>query len=203
MRKLLILMLVIGLASLANAVPMELWVAHGSAPGVPPLQGEYYDPVDSELILLPSDYLWVGIYNPVQGVPGAAQKPTAQFLLLETAPDVAWTGNWTTYVPPLVPGTPPNYYYGSAIDIFGDGSLIADTWMVNLSDGNPATFNAAGVLDAKELHCEELSLDNLVLLFDGATGYIDDMIIIHQIPEPATIALLGLGSLFLMRRRRK
>ncbi len=26
---------------------------------------------------------------------------------------------------------------------------------------------------------------------------------IHQIPEPATIALLGLGSLFLMRRRRK
>ena len=28
-------------------------------------------------------------------------------------------------------------------------------------------------------------------------------LVIHQVPEPATIALLGLGSLFLMRRRRK
>jgi len=202
MKKLLILMLVLGLASAASAVPMELRVAHGEAIGMPPDQVEYYDPVETELILFPSDYLWVGVYNPVDGVPGEMQKPLALYLLLVTCPDIKWTGNWAEYVPPLVEGTPPNEYYGDAIDVMGDGSIIADTWSMNLHDGAPDTFNLTGVLDAKELHCEEPSMDNVVHLFDGATGEIIDTIIIHQIPEPATMALLGLGSLFLLRRRK-
>jgi len=37
-----------------------------------------------------------------------------------------------------------------------------------------------------------------------ATGQVPSVAVtLHAIPEPATIALLGLGSLFLMRRRRK
>jgi hypothetical protein len=36
---------------------------------------------------------------------------------------------------------------------------------------------------------------------DGSTVNLVDSIIVHQIPEPLTLALLGVGGLFLRRRR--
>jgi len=52
-----------------------------------------------------------------------------------------------------------------------------------------------------EFHCEGLG-DVFIDLIDGNTGDILGTLLIHQIPEPATIAMLGLGGLAILRRRK-
>ena len=195
MRKLLILMLVLGMASAANAA-FTLVTATGPAPGVAPGQGDYSDPVDSELNIAPTDYLWVGIYNDTDGTTAVPQK--GQFLLALGTGPASWTYGSQMYQPPLVMGT-SNVYYGNSMDM-GIGLGPTDIWYAVLTDGVPGTFNLAGVLDAKELHCLELGEDAVVTLLD-TTLTVLDQITIHQIPEPMTMALLGVGALFLRRRK--
>ena len=191
MKKLLILMLVLGLTSAANAVIVGSYSLYVSTDGV-----NYVEGVDSEITLLPSDYLWIGVHNSVAGVAGATQKGV--FILGIQQPEVgpsdtSWTGAWQTYVPPLVPGTPDNEYVG--ID------LGFDYWILTLTDGNPGTFNGVGVLDAKELHCDFGPSEDVIWLLDAETGDPLDTLLIHQLPEPMTIMLLGLGGLLLRRRK--
>ena len=194
MRKLLILTLVLGMASMASAT-MTLVVGQSGTQGVAPAGDGYYDPVDTQLNILPSDYLWVGVYNDTDGVSGANEQ--GQFFMGIVTPDPAtWTGAWAQYKPPLVPGAPDNAYMGPTP--VGQPTPI-DMWNLALTDGVPLNFNLIGVLDAKELHCEELG-DVHVTLFNAGMVPIDT-ITIHQIPEPITMALLGLGGLFLRRRK--
>ena len=199
MKKLLILMLVLGLASTASAT-YTIRVAHGTSPGVAPdWETDYYDPVDTELVLEPSDLLWIGAYNDTLGVPGATQQVDNLFLAIaEPSPDTAWTGNWVMYSPPMVPGAPDNVYDGVQ-DFWGTGALI-DLWVLFPNNGVPDSFMGIGVIDAKELHCVEGPSDDLVYLIDQ-TGTIIDTILIHQVPEPMTVMLLGLGGLLLRRRK--
>lgn len=52
-----------------------------------------------------------------------------------------------------------------------------------------------------DFHCT-LEGDVYIYLTDG-TGYvIEDAILVHQVPEPMAIMLLGLGGLFLRRRKK-
>lgn len=49
--------------------------------------------------------------------------------------------------------------------------------------------------------CTVENLDAVITLLDSGTFAVMDSVVIHQIPEPITFALLGLGGLFLRRRK--
>ena len=175
MKKLLILMMVVSVASLASA---------GLTIGV----GDVPDPVDSEIVLMPSDIvtitlngdgvetgkpLWLSVVGPgtlnVQKSDNLVQEdlgiPDAGIFVIELGP------------------------------ILGDNTIMFDVLIPG------STLNILdGVLGTIEFHCEGEG-DVQLLLNDGDTMELLDSLIIHQIPEPMTMALLGLGGLFLRRRK--
>ena len=60
--------------------------------------------------------------------------------------------------------------------------------------------NEEGLLVSDIFHCEGEG-DVTLALIDYETGLILDTQVIHQVPEPATLALLSLGGLLLRRRQ--
>ena len=56
------------------------------------------------------------------------------------------------------------------------------------------------LIDGIKLHCEGLG-DVILTLLDAGSFEPLSRVVIHQIPEPITFALLGLGGLFLRRRK--
>ena len=68
----------------------------------------------------------------------------------------------------------------------------------------PGEPEVPGEIFFVDLHCELPYKDVLVELYDSRVdgGYtIVDSLIIHQIPEPATLLLLGLGGLLLRKKK--
>jgi hypothetical protein len=192
MNKLLVLVLVLGLVSMASATPKELKVAVGTGLGVAPGQGDYIDPVDSTVVVYASDLLWIGVYNTTPGGLGDTGQES-MFLGISDNAGGEWTGQWAQYSPPSVPNMLPNEYEG-VIEGYGD------LWLLNMTNGIPIDYMGVGVVDAQEFHCMGIG-DVVVGLYD-IDGNPVDSFIIHAIPEPATIALLGLGGLLLRRSRR-
>ena len=68
-----------------------------------------------------------------------------------------------------------------------------------LDTSDPYTQPSGKVIDGLVFHCERLG-DVTLTLFDVDLGVLDSQVI-HQIPEPITMVLLGLGGLFLRRRK--
>lgn len=184
MKKLLILMLVLAMTSMASAL-LQLSV-----------NGDM-DPTDSEYNVTPSDHLTLDIWTTTaisagsgEGyyalacttadgtISGGAAQIIQSDLTLTIADDAVGNG----YVP-LQSGD--NGVYGS---IFSTGGTI------------PAN---AVIFDEIDFHCESTT-DVLVYLIEVTAmwelGQVYDSVLIHQ-PEPMTIALLGLGGLFLRRRK--
>lgn len=184
MKKLLTLAVILGLASMASAGLLI------SVDGI-------VDPPDSSITIAPSDVVILDIYNTAAGFEGywvlycqtSCGTISGGYIAI-TDPDVASmcfidndaVGNG--YIP-LEPGA--NGVWGGAF-----GSI------------SPAKAVPAGVIyDGIEFHCE--APGDCVVILQQVTdmwelGVIYDTQIIHQIPEPATIALLCLGGLLLRKK---
>ena len=171
MKKLLVLMLVLGITSMATA---------GLTLTVNGLPAE-----DSTIVLNPSDVIMIGLYND-----GSVDK-TIGYLTIDGGPG-SWTGAYVINNPPAS-GNASTYAY-----LYPYPSALNGFVFLN-ADADPGHINGIGILGEFEFHCDDIG-DVLISYNDSATGLMDTLII-HQIPEPMTIGLLGLGGLFLRRRK--
>lgn len=187
MKKFLCLLLVLAMTSVATAGTAWFEV-------LSPLKESY----------LPSDYIEIGIM-----VDQAATAVTLGAFVSDNG-GVA-QGPWTlspnfNLLPN--PGVPVN-----------DGTILIELMSGNVNFGSPAV--PAGAIATMVFHVPELesstyiTLDDLVdmahqpfpystnVMFDDYSSVADiGELVIHVIPEPMTIALLGMGGLFLLRRRK-
>jgi hypothetical protein len=189
MKKLLIFVLVLGMASMASAV-LQISV-HNVPPG-----GETWDPMnpaDSEITIGPSQWLMIDIWTTTPIYLGHGE---GYFLLGIATTKGTLTGGVSKYPT----DNEVVYYSGMGTDYLPAGEA-GD--LVGI-----ATFRGAGnpitgiIVDEILFHCEKAG-DGAINLYstDWVTPTLIDSVIIHQIPEPATICLLGLGGLLLRRRK--
>ena len=82
------------------------------------------------------------------------------------------------------------------------GKDVASAVFVNLADSSipPAPLDGT-LVDLIDFHCDSDIGDVVLYLAHAGDFSIYDSQVIHQIPEPITFALLGLGGLFLRRRK--
>jgi len=183
----LVLMLVLGIASMASA-GLTLSVNGQPNPGV--------------ITLEPSDTIVLDVH----AMPGFG---LGDFLIslsnaqgsLDPSQVVLSDAYTTMYIPNYGAITQPWGLAWASV-----GNLPDDAQHFSLGGGNlPPTVTLYDelIMDGLVFHCEEPT-DVIITLEEylGAGEYaLLDQIIVHQIPEPITIGLLGLGGLFLRRRK--
>jgi len=173
MKKLLILVMVLAMASLASAT-LSISV-NGDVP-------------TGDITLVPSDFVTLDVHSDGQDLADAGA-----FLVVEGPGMVDISGAVNNYLPNTNGDT---LFIWSGDPLVGDGVFMDFTALAV-----PAPVLPAGILvDGIIFHCEGPG-DVVVSLymFRGELQLMDTQVI-HQVPEPVTIALLGLGGLFLRRR---
>jgi len=175
MKKLLMLVLVLGMASLASA---------GLAISV-----DGQDPGDM-ITLEPSDHITLDI----TAFDGEKGKPV--WLSIDGPGIMDATGADNLIQEDL--GMPDFGIFiidlGPAV---GHGQTILIDVLIPGSTIN--TLPNGKIVDLIDFHCLG-PIDVLVTVQNGDTGAVMDSLIIRQIPEPASMLLLGLGGLFLRRK---
>ena len=173
MKKLLMMALVLGMATVASAgfqiiAPVEM------------------DPSDTVMIQVVSDTPEIGGFAGGLGI------------VIGSGPG-SWTG---VSAAPGMPDPPAanNFadYYGNIQETIDPGLPAWDLWYMDLTSVSVDPFDPQIWFEA-EFHCDgpgdvEIILTDFDLVPIGS-------VIIHQTPEPASLALLGLGGLFLRRRK--
>ena len=179
MKKLLVLLMVLGMTQLASAG--LIFTVNG-------------EPQPDEIYLQPSQTIEIGL-ELEQG------QTIAGYQIMYTLSNEQ--GEL------LYDGSEPSFYWPGGMfvgKVNGYDQEGVCTW-VEIAASNFGTY-ASGPLDLMDgliFHCLEatdviLTVTGVVDL-DGVSGVdVDHTLIIHQ-PEPMTIALLGLGGLFLRRRK--
>jgi hypothetical protein len=190
MKKIFVLMLVLAMAGMAGAA-LQISVNGNQNPTVP-------------INLSPSQNASLDIWSDIAMVPGSPGENVYWALVAQTHSATISGG-----VIMLPNGAPGDYRFELNNDAAGAGIPVATgengVW------GSIATFGLAipmntAIFDEILFHCEALDGPTTVTLYqlDGGGGMVGvwDTVTINQIPEPATICLLGLGGLALLRRRK-
>ena len=210
MKKLLVLLLVLGMASMAQA-GLILTVDGLPAP--------------DEIDLIPSDYITLDVSVEADTLLAGGDL----MITLSNAQGVLDASGIVFEQEPLTLAYNPFAGGWIEFNLPWDGpwaTVDAQPQQVLISGGN-LSFDTMGpytLMDGLVFHCEEptdvvieLVAFNRVTYYDHDTSVppgdsvakvlyakdtIIDSIIVHQIPEPMTMSLLGLGGLALLRRRR-
>jgi len=192
MKKLLVFMLVLGLTSLASAALTGVTISAGG---------------QNEITLAPCETVVIDVYGPAgSGWLGAI------YIVGDPSPVTNIGGEWGDTYQPVLPMNSGYYYAATGYPIkfpaAGDDAAHAIRyeyddfgWGYELSaaafSGEPAGGKEFDLL----YHCSGPG-DVTIEIADMGDWAVADSILIHQVPEPATIALLGLGGLFLRRRKK-
>jgi len=141
------------------------------------------DPPDTQIVLMPSETVIIDVHS----------DTTKLTYLITKGQMSTWEQTVVSLPSPdkadLIPYLEEMGYHGIT-EILGID--ILDT-------SDPFTQPNGKVVDGLVFHCEGLG-EVVLTLFDADLGVLDSQQI-HQIPEPLTFALLGLGGLFLRRRK--
>ena len=185
MKKLLILTLVLGLASTASALTLKISV------------GGVVDPPDTEIFCCPGETLELDIWS--AGYAGIADGAYWALVVLNTEGTI--TGG-AVVIPPA-----PSMSSVNGQSAVGAGWVFdpgVDGPWGGIAGAQGETAPAGVYFDSFVFTCEAEG-DAIVYLYtspDGSLPYtLQDTQIIHQIPEPASMLLLGLGGLLLRRRK--
>ena len=183
MKKLVTIMVVLAIATMANAVTLELSLNGQITPGV------------AEITISPSNTFVIDIWDS-QGY------EVGQDLYV-----IAMTNNTLGTISGSGAVILPNHFDTTML---GADAELAELGFVGQSGaymfvgnyGTSGTWGPGKVIDNLVFHCEAIGDTSVTLLTsqDGATFTPVDSITVHQIPEPMTMALLGLGGLFLRRK---
>jgi len=191
MKKLLILMLVLGVASAANAT---LLIS---------VDGQI-DPPDTSITLLPSETVVLDIMG--DGGP----QPLDAFLVIQGPGEIAgynmlYLGDLSIYMEleefAAGAGMTPEDLLDALDTVYGYPGATDLSFMTfaDSPGGDYPTLDGK-LVDDIIFHCTGEG-DVTLTLTDSAFSEVFNSVVIHNIPEPMTIALLGLGGLFLRRRR--
>ena len=137
----------------------------------------FTDPGDEVNIDINTTF-WIGIYDYI------GEMYDAKIF----GPHSWWTGNTAVYSPPAISTAP------------GWTPIDDDCWLVDLSDPGSTETPLPGVGCAIEFRA--LSETDLWIYLNMSPIGPDDELILHIVPEPATVLLLALGGLALTRRRK-
>jgi len=187
MKKLLSLLLVLGLASIANGLATTLQIS---------VNGDK-EPLDSEWIIIevPSGMLTLDIWTTADISAGVNEGYFALTCLIVKG---TITGGVSQF--PTEPGL------AIMDDAVGNGVPVPQgengVWGLVSTTGVIPLFPAGSTLfDLINFHCEGAG-DAIIRLWEvSGDPILLDTVVIHQIPEPASMLLLGLGGLLLRRRK--
>jgi hypothetical protein len=186
MKKLLVLLMVLGLMSTANAALTT------------------YLSLDGSTVAPASDTITVGSIINVSIV-STVGAPTAMNLELDdtAAGALAQTGAYThgdwIYTGGTVQGMTQYAAAGSIASIWGPTITGYPGFFEPTAAGAPGGLTTAGEWFSINYQCTGLG-DTYITLYDSQANELSQMVV-HQTPEPITMTLLGLGGLFLRRRK--